>query len=168
MRPTGLAGLTVALVLSMGATTAMAQYIWLDSKGVKQYSDMPPPPSVPTGKILKSPGSVMRTAPEKSVDDAEKDGEMTKKAAPPTLAEKNADFQKRKMAQAEKDKEAEQKAKQAADNKKNCERASAYNRVLESGQRVSRMDQAGERVYLSDEEREQEIRESRRVLNECK
>ena len=30
------------------------------------------------------------------------------------------------------------------------------------------MDQAGERVYLSDEEREQEIRESRRVLNECK
>lgn len=167
MRSTGLAGLAVALVLSIGSSSALAQYIWLDSKGVKQYSDMPPPPSVPTGKILKSPGKALSAAPEKAAEETEKDSEMTKKA-PPTLADQNADFQKRRMAQAEKDKEAEQKAKQAADAKKNCERASAYNRALESGQRVVRTDQAGERVFLSDEEREQEVRESRRALNQCK
>lgn len=167
MRSTGFARLTLALILSLGASAAFAQYIWLDNKGVKQYSDRPPPTSVPTSKILKAPGTPLGTASEASTDDAEKDADLTKKA-PPTLADKNVDFQKRRIAQAEKDKEAEQKAKQAADQKKNCERATAYNRVLESGQRVSRMDQSGERVYLSDEEREQEIKESRRVLNDCK
>lgn len=167
MRSTGFARLAVALVLSISANVALAQYIWLDSKGVKQYSDMPPPASVPNNKILKSPGSAMRAAPEKSSDEPEKDAEMTKKA-PPTLADKNVDFQKRRIAQAEKDKEAEQKSQQAADRKKNCERTTAYNRVLESGQRVSRMDPSGERVYLSDEERQSEIRESRRALNDCK
>lgn len=167
MRSTGFARLTLALILSLGASTAFAQYIWLDNKGVKQYSDRPPPTSVPTSKILKTPGTPLRTASEASTDEAEKDVDLTKKA-PPTLADKNVDFQKRRIAQAEKDKEAEQKAKQAADQKKNCERATAYNRVLESGQRVSRMDQSGERVYLSDEEREQEIKESRRALSDCK
>lgn len=167
MRSTGLARLAVVLVLSIGASSAMAQYIWLDSKGVKQYSDMPPPASVLNSKILKSPGIPLRSVSDKTDDSDEKDSGMTKKSAP-TVADQNADFQKRRMAQAEKDKENEQKARLAAENKKNCERASAYNRVLESGQRVSRMDQAGERVYLSDEERAQEIRESRRTLSECK
>lgn len=167
MRSTGFARLTLALILSLGASTAFAQYIWLDNKGVKQYSDRPPPTSVPTSKILKAPGTPLRTAAEASTDEADKDVDMTKKA-PPTLADKNVDFQKRRIAQADKDKEAEQKTRQAADQKKNCERATAYNRVLESGQRVSRMDQSGERIYLSNEEREQEIKESRRVLNDCK
>lgn len=167
MRSTGFARLTLALILSLGASAAFAQYIWLDNKGVKQYSDRPPPTSVPTSKILKAPGTPLRTASEASTEETEKDADLTKKA-PPTLADKNADFQKRRIAQAEKDKETEQKTKQAADQKKNCERATAYNRILESGQRVSRMDQSGERVYLSDEEREQEIKESRRVLNDCK
>lgn len=167
MRSTGFARLAVALVLSISANVALAQYIWLDSKGVKQYSDMPPPASVPNNKILKSPGSAMRAAPEKSTNDAVNDTDVTKKAAP-TLADKNVDFQKRRIAQAEKDKEEQQKSQQTADRKKNCERTAAYNRVLESGERISRMDPSGERAYLSDEERQREIQESRRALNDCK
>src|SRR5471030_2362506 len=35
---------------------ALAQYIWLDEKGIKHLSDRPPPPSVPDQRILKAPG----------------------------------------------------------------------------------------------------------------
>ena len=37
-----------------------AQYVWLNDKGVKQYSDMPPPAAVPNQRILKSPGPATR------------------------------------------------------------------------------------------------------------
>ena len=85
MRSTGFARLTVALALSLGASAALAQYIWLDSKGVKQYSDRPPPPSVPTSKILKAPGTPLRTSSEANADETEKDVDLTKKAPPTTI-----------------------------------------------------------------------------------
>lgn len=165
MRSTGLKRLATVLALSCCASAAFAQYVWLDGKGVKQYSDVPPPASVPNSKILKSPGMTLRTAPEQASESTGKDSDTTR---PQTITEKNADFQKRRMQQAEKDKESEQKAKQAADKKNGCDRATAYNRVLESGQRVSRMDQSGERAYLTDEERAQEIRENKRTLDDCR
>lgn len=168
MHASGLKRFTVALLLSGCASAAWSQYIWLNEKGVKQYSDTAPPASVPNSKILKSPkGSSTASAPAQPTEETEKDSDSTKKA-PQTIAEKNADFQKRKAEQAEKDKEAEAKTKQAADKKINCERANNYKRVLDSGERISRMDKSGERAYLSDEERAHETRENKRALDECK
>jgi hypothetical protein len=168
MQASGLKRFTVALVLSACAGAAWSQYVWLNEKGVKQYSDTAPPASVPNSKILKTPkGSTVASAPAQPVQQIDKDGDTAKKA-PQTLAEKNADFQKRKAEQAEKDKEAEAKAKQAADKKLNCERANNYKRVLDSGERISRMDKSGERAYMSDEERAHESRENKRALEECK
>ena len=166
MHATGLKRLTVAILLAACTSAAMAQYIWLNEKGVKQYSDMPPPASIPAGKILKSPNGVAQAStPAKPAEETEGD---TAKKAPQTTAEKNADFQKRRAEQAEKEKEAEQKAKQAADRKKNCEQANNYKRLLDSGERISRMDKSGERAYLSDAERAQEARENKRILEDCK
>ncbi len=168
MHASGLKRFTVAIMLASCAGAAWSQYVWLNDKGVKQYSDTPPPASVPNSKILKSPnGSVQAGAPAKAVDEKADEGDGAKKA-PETIAEKNADYNKRKMAQAEKDKEAEQKAKLAADKKKNCEQASNYKRVLDSGERISRMDKSGERSYMTDEERAQETRNNNRVMDECK
>ena len=161
---------TVGILLASCAGTALAHYVWLNEQGVKQYSDTPPPKSVPNSKILKSPtGSMPASAPTKAAGETVIEGESAKKdKAPETTAEKNTDFNKRKMAQAEKDKEAEQKAKLAADKKKNCEQASSYKRVLDSGERISRMDPSGERSYISDDERAQEKRDNNRVMDECK
>lgn len=168
MHASGLKRFTVAILLAGFSGGAMAQYVWLNDKGVKQYSDTPPPASVPNSKILKSPnGSAQANTPAKTVEETAAEGDAAKKA-PQTIAEKNADFNKRKMAQAEKDKETEQKAKLAADKKKNCEQASNYKRVLDSGQRISRMDKSGERSYMSDEERAQETHNTNRVMEECK
>lgn len=168
MRVSGLKRLTVAILLASCAGTAWSQYIWLNDKGIKQYSDIPPPASVPDSKIIKSPkGAAVASSVAKADAETADLSEATKKT-PETIAEKNADFNKRKTEREKKDKEAEQNAKHAADKKKACEQASNYKRALDSGQRISRTDQSGERAFLSDEDRAQETKNNNRVLNECK
>ena len=160
--------LTVAILLASCASAAVAQYVWLNERGVKQYSDTPPPASVPNSKILKTPsGTVQASAPANTTDDTASEGNGAKKA-PETTAEKNADYNKRKAEQAEKNKEAEQKTKLAAEKKKNCEQASNYKRVLDSGERISSMDKSGERYFLSDEQRAQATQDTNRALEGCK
>ncbi|MEO6354052.1 MAG: DUF4124 domain-containing protein [Burkholderiaceae bacterium] len=148
---------------------AGAQYVWLNDKGVKQYSDMPPPITVPNQRILKSPGPVTRAHTPASVSAGSGNTAAVEKAKlPMTTAEKNADFQKRRMEQAEKDQKAADEARIANDKSKNCERASAYQKALDSGQRISRQEKDGQRAYLSDAQRTQESRDTKRILSECK
>lgn len=150
---------------------AFAQYVWLDEKGVKQYSDKPAPTTVPASRILKSPGTALRPH---SVEIAPKPADGTSLNAPAktqlplTTAEKNADFQKRKMEQADKDQKAAEEAQRAADKSKNCERAKTYQKALDSGQRIAQQSKDGQRAFLSDAQRVQESRDTKRVLDECK
>jgi hypothetical protein len=157
--------LATAALAALLPICATAQYIWLDEKGTKQFSDMPPPASIPSSRILKQPGG--SAAAKASAETAEE-----KPAAParaePTTAERNADFRKRKTEQAEKEKKAAEEATQAAEKSKNCERAREYQRSLDSGERIGRIDKNGERAYLSDEQRAQEVRDNRRILDDCK
>lgn len=170
MRPLLLKKLIAILITSSCAMSALAQYVWLDEQGHKQYSDMPPPASVPTSKILKGKGLTPQPVPA-STDQPAADETAADKAKPAnkpaTLAEKEADYQKRKLEQEKKDKETADKAKAAAEKQKSCERARAYNKALESGQRINHINAAGERSYISDEERARETEESRRMLEKC-
>lgn len=169
MRPLLLKKMLAILITSSFAVSALAQYVWLDEKGQKQYSDMPPPASVPSNKILKGKGSLPPAAApsnsETQPTDDQADKPVDKK--PTTLADKETEYQKRKLAQEKKDKEAADKEKAAAEKQKNCERARAYNKALESGQRINHINEAGERSYINDEERARETQESRRMLEKC-
>jgi hypothetical protein len=154
--------------------TAVAQYVWLDEKGSKHYSDIPPPASIPNNRILKAPGT-SRLEPAKNLEmpvstQADEEASSGKSAAksPKTLAEKNADFIKRKTEQAEKDKKSADEAKRTADKTKNCERIRDYQRALDSGQRIAQTDKYGERAIMSDEQRAREARETKQMLAECK
>lgn len=155
---------SLALSALLFPPAALAQYIWLDEKGTKQFSDMPPPSSVPRSRILKQPGGTPPATPQ----EAREENPTAPAKAEPTLAEKNAEFRKRRSEQAEKEKKASEEAARKAENAKNCERAQEYQRSLESGERIFRTDKNGERAYLSDEQRVQETRDNRRVLADCK
>lgn len=164
----------IAATLSLLSLTAsvMAQYVWLDDKGVKQFSDMPPPASVPQNRILKQPGHPY-SAPEASSDNADSasKGATTpdkKTHAPMTLAEKNADFMKRRAEQEKQEAKAAEEAKNAKIKAQNCERAQSYYRTLTSGGRMATTDANGERHYLSDDERAQEEKQAQSILNDCK
>lgn len=175
MRPLLLKKMLAILITSSFAVSALAQYVWLDEKGHKQYSDAPPPASVPSNKILKGKGMAPpvtsnnnETADQE--DAAKSSAKLADKTAdkkPTTLVDKETDYQKRKLEQDKKNKEAADKEKAAADKQKNCDRVRAYNKALESGQRINRTNAAGERSYISDEERTRETQETRSILDKC-
>jgi hypothetical protein len=145
---------------------AIAQYVWIDGHGVKQYSDMPPPSSVSANRILKQPNGAPVPA---AVDDAPATASPAENPKPPmTITERNAEFRKRHAEQAEKEKKAAEQARVAAEKKKNCERAHDYQNTLASGERIARTERNGERSFLTDEQRAQEMRDVNRMLQECK
>ena len=140
--------IVAAALLAAACGGALGQHVWLDDKGVKQYSDMPPPPGTPAGRILKSP------APRASATEAAP-APTAEKTAAPSVAERNAAFEKRRIEQAERETKESELARTAADNARSCEKARNYQRTLASGERISRLDKNGERGYLSDMERAQ-------------
>jgi type IV secretory pathway VirB10-like protein len=163
-----IAATTVILLAIGSAVPAFAQYVWFNEKGVKQYSDMPPPPSIPAGRILKQPSD---NAPSSANSEASAPAQAEPAATtkpPMTTAERNADFRKRHAEQAEKEKKAAEQARAAAEKKKNCQRAREYQNALASGGRMTHTDQNGERSFLTDDQRAQEMQDVNRVLQQCK
>jgi hypothetical protein len=153
--------LFVTIAFSVAATSAYAQYVWLDEKGSKQFSDMPPPASIPQKNIIKSPAVTTSSLQSpSSVTDVTP-------TAPVTTAEKNIDFNKRKLAQADKDKKAANQARMDAEKMKHCERARDYKQLLDSGERIGQTDRQGERGIMSDEQRRQELRDVKTALDNC-
>lgn len=155
MATTHLLRFIACAILVSGCSGALAQHVWLDTKGVKQYSDMPPPAGTPASRVLQSPG-LRATAP--AVD----------QPAAPSVAERNAAFEKRRIEQAEREAKEGEQARTVADNARNCDKARAYQRTLANGERVSKLDKNGERTYLTDQDRGQEMAAAQRVLAQCK
>ncbi|WP_293777252.1 DUF4124 domain-containing protein [uncultured Oxalicibacterium sp.] len=154
------------LLLALCAAQATAQYVWRDEKGTKQYSDMPPPASVPQNRILKAPG--MRTPANETGATETPAPTPPAPSSSPSLSERNAEFMKRRSEAAEKEKQAADKAVQDAERKRACQQTDLYRQALESGERISRRTPSGERAYLSDEERAQAIKDTRKQLENCR
>lgn len=168
MKPNYLKQIAALLATWSIAASALAQYVWLDDKGVKQFSDIAPPASVPQNRILKQPHGAASKAsnpdtPTESSDDAATDNAK----APPTLADKEIEYKKRKLEQAEKAKKAADEAKRKQDNEENCVRAKSYLDNLKSGARIASTDSKGERSYLSDDDRAREIARAQEAVDSC-
>ncbi|GGI16627.1 DUF4124 domain-containing protein [Oxalicibacterium faecigallinarum] len=147
--------LTVILALCSGA--AAAQYVWQDERGVRQYSDTPPPASVPPSRILKSPGLQLKGPPPPPGPKPDA-----------ILAEKNEAFLKRRAEAAEKEKQDAEKAQQEANRQKACEQIAQYRRQLESGDRIRQITPSGERTYMTDEERAKALKDTEQMKDQCR
>lgn len=159
--------LCAALLLAAASARAQTPYVWIDDKGLRQYSDRPPPPTVPLNKILKSPRPMgQTTAPDVQGNPAVEvaaPGVLSPAKAPPTLADREADFRKRQKEQ----QEAQQKQDQEAAMKKQACDAALRNRgTLQAGGRIKEYDAKGEAQYLSDEERARRLAEANRAIAE--
>jgi hypothetical protein len=161
--------LAAALLFTTSAL-AMAQYIWIDDKGVKQLSDRPPPPSVPEKRILKAPGKPLFNpyAPAEQEPSAASAAPAAEAAKPLTLAERNADFNKRKTEAAEAAKTAAAEAQRKSESAANCDAARKNQQALDNGMRVRAYDQNGEPAYMNDLQREDLRKNTQKVLAECK
>jgi hypothetical protein len=155
--------LALLLTLAIGTVspTAWAQYTWKDSRGQVHASDLPPPREVPEKDILKRPGPAARrtaaqaaSAPASAASAnsrAPQDGELEARR-------KKAEQEAQAKAQADEARLASQRAD-------NCQRARQQIAMLESGQRMQRINERGERVVVDDAMRAAEIDTARRVAD---
>jgi hypothetical protein len=148
------------------AVHAQAPYIWLDDKGLKQLSDQPPPPSVPPSRILRQPRNAAPLEPPAAAPgEADKAAEGAKH--PPTLAERNADFNKRRADAAAAAQKASQETAQKNAQAANCDNARRDQIALDSGVRISTFDKDGRQSYLTDEQRAARSKQNQAVLAGC-
>ncbi|MDC8760351.1 DUF4124 domain-containing protein [Janthinobacterium fluminis] len=159
--------LLLAGALLAAAALAQAQYVWLDDKGLRQYSDRPPPPSVPAKRILKAPGAAQPDAAGAQAP-ADVDAAPPATKAAPTTAERNADFRKRKTEAAEQEQKAADAARRQADIDSNCASLRQNKQMLDSGRRIGVTDKAGQPGYMSDDERARQTKQVQRSLADCK
>lgn len=164
------------LVAALGfglALPAAAQWKWRDAKGQIQYSDLPPPTSVPAHDILLRPeaaGSARRASPLAGSSSA---APASAAAAAPRLVPKALEPEleaRRKVAEQDvADKRKADEARMAAVRGENCNRAKAQQRTLDSGARMARTNEKGEREILDDATRAQEARQTRdAIASNCK
>ena len=154
----------IAILLALafsGAATAQL-YKWTDQNGRVQYGDTPPADAANVTHLrAPSPGSASApaAAPEAKKDAAGKDKPLTPEQA----------FQKRQQERAQAEQKAAQEHAEAQEKRANCDSAQASLRQLQSGQRLSSVNAAGERVYLDDEQRNGQIaRQQKAVADWCR
>ncbi len=157
----------IALALTLCAAGAQAQqYKWKDSRGRTVYGDIPPAgvKAVPLSSVAPPP-SAGPSAP--TTEDGAK--AAAKPSRPLTPAEQEMEFRRRvKEAQEAAAKQAD-KDKAERDRQQNCELAREQERSLTSGQRISRVDEKGERYYMNDAQRAQELAQARSSISQwCK
>ncbi|MBY0240804.1 MAG: DUF4124 domain-containing protein [Burkholderiaceae bacterium] len=163
------AALLTAL-LTAPLAQAQAPYIWLDDKGMKQLSDQPPPPSVPLNRILRQPRHVQAAPVPGAADEAAATPPAPpddKAKRPSTLAERNADFNKRKADAADASQKAAQEAARQSAAAANCDNARSNQMALDSGIRMSAFDKDGQRSFLTDAQRAERSKQNQAVLAGC-
>ncbi len=163
------ARLLAAAALTFVAGLAQAQYVWIDAKGIKQFSDRSPPSSVPDKNILKAQGRpAVAILPGDLVTPAPASLAETAKKALPTVAERNVEFNKRVSDKAAVDKKAAAEAQAKAAKAEQCAAARDYKVQLDSGARIGTVTQSSERGFMSDAERATANAKAEKVLAACR
>lgn len=155
--------LRALLVLVLGAAAtgqALAQWTWRDQNGRITASDLPPPRDIPEKDILKRPDPgrrVTTAAPAASAASAA--------AKPATPLEREVETRKRTAEQEQGAKARAEEEKLKEQRAENCRRARGQIAALESGQRLARTNEKGEREVLDDKGRAEELRRAREITN---
>ncbi len=151
------------------STPVLAQWKWRDAQGQVLYSDRPPPFSVPEKDILQTPVAatqrirVISSLPLGASAPAQTPSQPQAKSESKSDAEAQAQRSKAEQEQAAKARADEQK--NAAARAENCRQARSYLRSLDSGMRIARTKENGEREILDDKQRALEIQRARNVIS---
>ena len=159
-----------ALALLAFALPVSAQWVWRDANGRMTASDRPPPREIAEKDILSRPGPTARgtvTAAVPVPASAPAPAPRAASAASPLQAEVEARRRATEQAQAAKAKEEEQRL--AAARAQNCTRARQHVATIESGMRMARVNEKGEREYLDEKALAEEMARARAVIaSDCR
>lgn len=174
--PRWIIGAVAALLVSTLSLPATAQWKWRDKNGQMQYSDLPPPSSISDRDILLRPPAGPR-APTQPSSGTPPTAASASAGIPaervPALVPKGIDpALEAKRKQNEQDEANKRKADEprlAAIKAENCNRAQANLRALQSGSRMTRTNEKGEREVFDDAMRAEESRRAREdIASNCK
>jgi hypothetical protein len=143
----------------------MAQYMWIDDKGIKQLSDRPPPPNVPEKRILKAPGKPLFNP---NAIEPEPAAEAPAATRPRPAGRTQCRLQQAQDRSRRRQQQAAANAQRKADEAANCNAARQNQQALDQGLRLSTYDKNGERGYMNDEQREELRKNTQKVLADCK
>lgn len=158
--------LSLALSLCLATPPLWAQWAWRDASGTVQYSDTPPPSSVPQHRIVKQPGVAADVTPTAGA--APSSDPAGSEAGTPSWVEQNAEFMKRREQRREQEKKAREEKQAATEKKKNCVQARENLRLLETGLPIRQASANGGMEYMSDGERNAEMKQMRGYLKDCR
>lgn len=152
----------VVLLMTFAAGAAQAQIqCWTNKDGRRECGDTPPPGA----KVREISGA---SAPAPAAP-AAKDGAKRAKKGPLTPAERDQAFRKRQIDAAKAQEKEEKDRADAAAKAENCARAREGLRALQSGQRIARTDEKGERYYLDEAQTAAEAAKAQQMVSQwCK
>lgn len=142
------------LALAAGIAAQAQIYQYKDESGKTVISDRPPPSNVRSSRVVGGEAA----APAASASPATK-----------SLADRELEFNKRQKERADRTAKDEKDAAQAEQRKEDCARAQRQLQSLESGERIAGRDDNGERYFLDDNQRSQEVARTRKfIADTCK
>lgn len=164
--------LVLALALVIPAV-CQAQWRWIDRNGQTVFSDQPPPPDTPAARILRRPGvkavAEEATAPAQPASRAAVPLRSAASAAKPSGKDKDLLEKKKQAEAAEEEKKKAQEEETARLRADNCTRAKRSKAAFDSGVRITRMNDKGEREVLDDAQRAAEVKRLETLIaRDCK
>ena len=162
----------VSILLALAAAglvaipvAAQQLYKYTGPDGRVQYSDRPPADGRKAEKVT---GSRVSTIPPGGAA-ASSGGEAAKATGPKSTAEQEQDFRKRRMEAEEKSRKDEKLAEEKRLSDQNCAALRSQLSGVQSGARVARLSETGERVFLDDDGLQQEAQRLQRdIAQTCK
>jgi hypothetical protein len=141
--------------------TAHAQWQWLDKDGRKVFSDRPPPAEVQDKDILKRPGGRSTTVPAAQAAPA-----PVAASTAPTGVDKSLQEKRKQAEDAEAAKRKADEERNARIRSENCSRAQQSKAGLDSGVRVARINEKGEREFMDESALAAEGQRLQGIINE--
>lgn len=163
-----------ACLLSMAAS---AQWQWMDKDGRKVYSDRAPPPDILEKNIMKRPGGRIISAPPADTSASGALPALAAASAPAGSAsapkisgiDKELADKKKKAEEAELAKRKAEEERITKARVENCARAKQAKATFDSGVRVARMNDKGEREVMEDGARAAEVKRIQAIMDaDCK
>ncbi len=158
----------ICMALCLYALAASAQWQWMDKDGRKVFSDRPPPADIPEKSILKRPGNrgpAVTAVPPVAAVPAAAPGAATG----PAGVDKSLQDKKKQAEEAEAAKRKAEEERVAKAMAENCARAQQAKASFDSGMRISRLNEKGEREFMDDAARAAEGERLQSIINQnCK
>ena len=152
---------------------ASAQWQWIDQAGRKVFSDRPPPMEVPEKNIVKRPGlrspatyaNQVAGAPDVAAASAGASAPQSAASGPRVSGvDKELAARKKKAEEAEVAKRKEAQENLLIAKVENCARAKQAKATLDSGMRMARINEKGEREILDDAARAAEAKRIQAII----